>query len=75
MQTAAPFDSCGDVRSVGPTSGTQRQTEPSGTQRRKEANRQEAGKTLLSTSTYILLIYSMLAPPSVRVIRMENLRH
>lgn len=36
MQTAAPLDSCGDVRSVGPTSGTQRQD-------RTECNTEEKG--------------------------------
>lgn len=64
MQTVGPSDSRGDVRSVGPIDGTRRQREPSGTQGRTEASGQEAGKTLLSTSTYSLLIYSIFSTSS-----------
>lgn len=72
MQTVGPSGSSGNVWSVGPISGTQRQREPSGTQGRTEASGQEAEKTLF-TSTYSLLIYSILAPPAVKVIRVEHL--
>lgn len=70
MQTAASLESIGDIQSVGSNKRNKKKGEkPSRTQKRTEADGQEARETLLSTSTYSLLIYSMLAPPSVKVIR------
>lgn len=66
MQVAAPSDSSSDVWSVGPISSTRSRRETSRTQRRNGGEWAGSRKSLLSTSTYSLLIYSIWAPPSVK---------